>query len=208
MGAELAVVSAPVRAGVSSRRRVQLHVETSGVASAPLGPWRRGQGIATVFSRAMPTRQGREPTEAERAQKPLATRPPLANPRTSYPEGRVAYQQWRIQLGRFRADTVTRILECLGSERELIDAACRINPQTKPTQQFRHSDHGKCLVSDLPANSSSKESLCQIFPQESDRSDAEDLEKDERQGPRGRTRAAVQPGLARALKPALKPVGA
>ena len=44
----------------------------------------------------------------------------------------MAYQQWRIQLGRFHADTVTRILECLGSERELIDTTCRINPQTKP----------------------------------------------------------------------------
>lgn len=48
-------------------------------------------------------------------------------PRTSFPSGRVGYLQWRTQLGRFHADTVTRILEELGYERELIDAVRRIN---------------------------------------------------------------------------------
>jgi hypothetical protein len=48
-------------------------------------------------------------------------------PRGSYPSGRVGYLQWRTQLGRFHADTVTRILEQLGYERELIDAVRRIN---------------------------------------------------------------------------------
>jgi hypothetical protein len=47
--------------------------------------------------------------------------------RTAYPPGRVGYLQWRTQLGRFHADTVTRILEGLGYERELIDAVRRIN---------------------------------------------------------------------------------
>jgi len=48
-------------------------------------------------------------------------------PRDSFPAGRVGYLQWRTQLGRFHADTVTRILEGLGYERELIDAVRRIN---------------------------------------------------------------------------------
>ena len=48
-------------------------------------------------------------------------------PRTSFPSGRVGYLQWRTQLGRFHADTVTRILEGLGYEREVIDAVRRIN---------------------------------------------------------------------------------
>jgi len=48
-------------------------------------------------------------------------------PRDSYAAGRVGYLQWRTQLGRFHADTVTRILEELGYERELIDAVRRIN---------------------------------------------------------------------------------
>jgi hypothetical protein len=48
-------------------------------------------------------------------------------PRSSFPSGRVGYLQWRTQLGRFHADTVTRILEQLGYERELIDAVRRIN---------------------------------------------------------------------------------
>lgn len=47
--------------------------------------------------------------------------------RESYPTGRVGYLQWRTQLGRFHADTVTRILEEVGYERELIDAVRRIN---------------------------------------------------------------------------------
>jgi hypothetical protein len=47
--------------------------------------------------------------------------------RSSFPEGRVGYLQWRTQLGRFHADTVTRILEGIGYERELIDAVRRIN---------------------------------------------------------------------------------
>jgi uncharacterized protein DUF4202 len=48
-------------------------------------------------------------------------------PRDSFPSGRVGYLQWRTQLARFHADTVTRILEGLGYERELIDAVRRIN---------------------------------------------------------------------------------
>lgn len=48
-------------------------------------------------------------------------------PRNSFPEGRVGYLQWRTQLGRFHADTVTRILESIGYEREMIDAVRRIN---------------------------------------------------------------------------------
>jgi len=47
--------------------------------------------------------------------------------RDSFPEGRVGYLQWRTQLGRFHADTVTRILEQLGYGRETIDAVRRIN---------------------------------------------------------------------------------
>ncbi len=48
-------------------------------------------------------------------------------PRGSYPLGRVGYLQWRTQLGRFHADTATRLLEELGYERELVDAVRRIN---------------------------------------------------------------------------------
>ncbi len=48
-------------------------------------------------------------------------------PRASYPPGRVGYLQWRTQLGRFHADTATRLLEELGYERELIEAVRRIN---------------------------------------------------------------------------------
>ena len=48
-------------------------------------------------------------------------------PRGSYPSGRVGYLQWRTQLGRFHADTVTRLLEQIGYERELIDSVRRIN---------------------------------------------------------------------------------
>jgi hypothetical protein len=48
-------------------------------------------------------------------------------PRESLPSGRVGYLKWRTQLGRFHADTATRLLEGLGYERELIDAVRRIN---------------------------------------------------------------------------------
>jgi len=48
-------------------------------------------------------------------------------PRASYPADRAGYLRWRTQLGRFHADTVTRILEGLGYDRELIDAVRRIN---------------------------------------------------------------------------------
>jgi hypothetical protein len=48
-------------------------------------------------------------------------------PRDSFPAGRVGYLQWRTQLGRFHADTVSGILEGLGYDRELIDAVRRIN---------------------------------------------------------------------------------
>ena len=47
--------------------------------------------------------------------------------RSSYPEGRVGYLQWRTQLGRFHAETATRILEEAGYERPLIDEVRRIN---------------------------------------------------------------------------------
>ena len=47
--------------------------------------------------------------------------------RESFPPGRVGYLQWRTQLGRFHADTATRLLEEAGYERELIDAVRRIN---------------------------------------------------------------------------------
>jgi hypothetical protein len=39
------------------------------MASAPLGPGRRGQGIATAVGRTLSARQGGQLTEAERAQK-------------------------------------------------------------------------------------------------------------------------------------------
>ncbi|MEO6599003.1 MAG: DUF4202 domain-containing protein [Polyangiaceae bacterium] len=48
-------------------------------------------------------------------------------PRGSYPPGRVGYLQWRTQLGRFHAETATRILEEAGYERALIDEVRRIN---------------------------------------------------------------------------------
>jgi hypothetical protein len=48
-------------------------------------------------------------------------------PRGSYPAGRVGYLQWRTQLGRFHADTVTRLLEEIGYGPELIEAVRRIN---------------------------------------------------------------------------------
>jgi len=48
-------------------------------------------------------------------------------PRGSYPPGRVGYLEWRTQLGRFHAETATRILQGLGYEPELIDAVRRIN---------------------------------------------------------------------------------
>jgi len=48
-------------------------------------------------------------------------------PRDSYPSGRVGYLQWRTQLGRFHAETATRLLEEAGYERDLIDAVRRIN---------------------------------------------------------------------------------
>ena len=47
--------------------------------------------------------------------------------RDSYPAGRVGYLQWRTQLGRFHAETATRILEECGYERALIDEVRRIN---------------------------------------------------------------------------------
>jgi hypothetical protein len=47
-------------------------------------------------------------------------------PRSSYPTGRVGYLQWRTQLGRFHAETATRLLEEVGYERSLIDEVRRI----------------------------------------------------------------------------------
>src|SRR4051794_14970111 len=43
-------------------------------------------------------------------------------PRESFPTGRAGYLQWRTQLGRFHADTVTRILQEIGYGPELIEA--------------------------------------------------------------------------------------
>lgn len=48
-------------------------------------------------------------------------------PRGSYPSGRVGYLQWRTQLGRFHAESASRILEEAGYERSLIDEVRRIN---------------------------------------------------------------------------------
>ncbi len=48
-------------------------------------------------------------------------------PRGSFPTGRVGYLQWRTQLGRFHAETATRILEEVGYQRSLIDEVRRIN---------------------------------------------------------------------------------
>jgi hypothetical protein len=48
-------------------------------------------------------------------------------PRSSYPEGRVGYLQWRTQLGRFHADRAAEILTAAGYERKVIDQVRRIN---------------------------------------------------------------------------------
>ena len=48
-------------------------------------------------------------------------------PRSSYPEGRVGYLQWRTQLARFHADRAAEILGQVGYERALIDQVRRIN---------------------------------------------------------------------------------
>jgi hypothetical protein len=47
--------------------------------------------------------------------------------RSSYPEGRVGYLQWRTQLARFHADRAAEILASAGYERALIDQVRRIN---------------------------------------------------------------------------------
>jgi hypothetical protein len=70
-------------------------------------------------------------------------------PRDSFPAGRVGYLQWRTQLGRFHADTATRILEELGYERELIDAVRRIN-----LKQGLHSN---------PDTQTMEDALCLVF---------------------------------------------
>jgi len=72
-------------------------------------------------------------------------------PRESFPAGRVGYLQWRTQLGRFHADTATRLLEELGYERELIDAVRRIN-----LKQGLHSN---------PDTQSMEDALCLVFLQ-------------------------------------------
>jgi hypothetical protein len=48
-------------------------------------------------------------------------------PRSSYPEGRVGYLQWRTQLARFHADRAAEILASAGYDRALIDQVRRIN---------------------------------------------------------------------------------
>jgi hypothetical protein len=47
--------------------------------------------------------------------------------RSSYPEGRVGYLQWRTQLARFHADRAAEILSSVGYDRALIDQVRRIN---------------------------------------------------------------------------------
>ena len=69
--------------------------------------------------------------------------------RTSYPEGRIGYLQWRTQLGRFHADTSARILTELGYEPELIDAVRRIN-----LKQNLHSN---------PDSQTMEDALCLVF---------------------------------------------
>jgi hypothetical protein len=70
-------------------------------------------------------------------------------PRGSFPAGRVGYLQWRTQLGRFHADTATRLLEEVGYERELIDAVRRIN-----LKQGLHSN---------PDSQTIEDALCLVF---------------------------------------------
>jgi hypothetical protein len=70
-------------------------------------------------------------------------------PRSSLPAGRVGYLQWRTQLGRFHADTATRLLEEAGYERELIDAVRRIN-----LKQGLHSN---------PDTQTMEDALCLVF---------------------------------------------
>jgi hypothetical protein len=48
-------------------------------------------------------------------------------PRSSHPEGRVGYLQWRTQLGRFHADRAAEILRAAGYGDELVDRVRRIN---------------------------------------------------------------------------------
>lgn len=72
-------------------------------------------------------------------------------PRGSYPSGRVGYLQWRTQLGRFHAETATRILEEAGYERPLIDEVRRIN-----LKQNLHSN---------PDSQTMEDALCLTFLQ-------------------------------------------
>ena len=69
--------------------------------------------------------------------------------RDSYPAGRVGYLQWRTQLGRFHAETATRILEECGYERPLIEAVRRIN-----LKQNLHSN---------PDSQTMEDALCLTF---------------------------------------------
>lgn len=70
-------------------------------------------------------------------------------PRSSFPEGRVGYLQWRTQLGRFHADSATSVLESLGYERPLIDEVRRIN-----LKQNLHSN---------PDTQTMEDALCLVF---------------------------------------------
>ena len=100
-------------------------------------------------------------------------------PRSSYPEGRVGYLQWRTQLARFHADRAAEILAAAGYERALIDQVRRIN-----LKQGLRSD---------PDVQTMEDALCLTFHRarvrrlrrqtrrrEVDRDPAEDLEKDQR----------------------------
>ncbi len=70
-------------------------------------------------------------------------------PRAAYPTGRVGYLQWRTQLGRFHAETATRILEESGYERPLIDEVRRIT-----LKQNLHSN---------PDSQTMEDALCLTF---------------------------------------------
>jgi hypothetical protein len=69
--------------------------------------------------------------------------------RSSYSTGRVGYLQWRTQLGRFHAETATRILEEAGYERPLIDEVRRIN--------FKQNLHSN------PDSQTMEDALCLAF---------------------------------------------
>ena len=70
-------------------------------------------------------------------------------PRSSFPEGRVGYLQWRTRLGRFHADSAQSVLESLGYGPELIEQVRRIN-----LKQNLHSN---------PDTQTMEDALCLVF---------------------------------------------